>query len=64
MQGAGGQFAGFGQQAGGFGGGYGGQAVAPPAPSPWQALQDEAGRTYYWNSMTGQSQWEKPAGMA
>lgn len=31
--------------------------------SLWQALQDDQGRTYYYNSVTGVSQWEKPADM-
>eukprot|EP00967_Tisochrysis_lutea_P062688 scaffold80587_cov18-Tisochrysis_lutea.AAC.3 len=38
-------------------------AAAPAMPSVWQALQDDQGRTYYYNSQTGQSQWEKPAEM-
>eukprot|EP00884_Botryococcus_braunii_P023070 jgi/Botrbrau1/9447/Bobra.0252s0069.2 len=54
--------------------GYGAQAAADPyaasqaaygaqygAPaSPWQELQDGEGRTYYYNTTTGVSQWEKP----
>nr|BBC28455.1 C1, subunit of the circadian RNA-binding protein CHLAMY1 [Yamagishiella unicocca] len=35
------------------------QAAATGAS--WQALQDDQGRTYYYNSQTGVSQWEKPA---
>ena len=38
-------------------------AAAPAMPSVWQALQDDQGRTYYYNSQTGQSQWEKPMEM-
>jgi len=38
-------------------------AAAPAAASVWQALPDDQGRTYYYNSQTGQSQWEKPAEM-
>ncbi|KAF5831863.1 hypothetical protein DUNSADRAFT_12518 [Dunaliella salina] len=38
-------------------------AAAPAMPSVWQALQDDQGRTYYYNSQTGVSQWEKPAEM-
>nr|BBC28431.1 C1, subunit of the circadian RNA-binding protein CHLAMY1 [Yamagishiella unicocca] len=33
---------------------------AAAAGTSWQALQDEQGRTYYYNSQTGVSQWEKP----
>lgn len=51
--------------AGGYGGagGYGAPPAPAPAPSPWQAQLDEQGRTYYYNSQTGVSQWEKPAEM-
>lgn len=52
------------QQAAAYGG-YGGAAGAPAAAggggaSVWQELQDDQGRTYYYNSQTGVSQWEKP----
>ena len=30
----------------------------------WQAVVDDQGRTYYYNSISGQSQWEKPPGFA
>ncbi|PNH04564.1 Far upstream element-binding protein 3 [Tetrabaena socialis] len=36
-------------------------ASQPPSASVWQPLQDDQGRTYFYNSSTGQSQWEKPA---
>ena len=29
----------------------------------WQELQDDQGRTYYYNTQTGVSQWEKPSDM-
>ncbi|KXZ45354.1 hypothetical protein GPECTOR_55g260 [Gonium pectorale] len=38
------------------------QSSAKPA-SVWQALQDDQARTYYYNTQTGVSQWEKPADM-
>jgi far upstream element-binding protein len=50
-----------GAAAGGYGGGA--AAAAPAASSVWQAMNDEQGRTYYYNSQTGVSQWEKPAEM-
>lgn len=44
-----------------FGGGGGAAAAAKPA-SDWQELKDPAsGATYYYNSRTDQSSWEKPA---
>lgn len=42
---------------------YGAQygAAAPHAPAThWQELSDSEGRTYYYNTTTGTSQWEKP----
>lgn len=47
-------------------GAYGAAGAAPAAAggggaSVWQELQDDQGRTYYYNSQTGASQWEKPA---
>jgi len=38
-------------------------AAAAGASQVWQAVVDDQGRTYYYNSQTGQSQWEKPGGM-
>nr|BCL66124.1 C1, subunit of the circadian RNA-binding protein CHLAMY1 [Volvox africanus] len=42
-----------------------GTSAQPPVTSvcPWQVLQDDQGRNYYYNSQTGVSQWEKPADM-
>ena len=43
-------------------------SVGPPPPprvgdsSPWSAMKDENGDTYYHNSQTNQSQWEKVRG--
>ena len=47
-------------------GGYGGAAPAAAGgggASVWQELQDEQGRSYYYNAQTGVSQWEKPPDM-
>eukprot|EP00592_Proboscia_alata_P013326 CAMPEP_0194389022 /NCGR_PEP_ID=MMETSP0174-20130528/101678_1 /TAXON_ID=216777 /ORGANISM="Proboscia alata, Strain PI-D3" /LENGTH=702 /DNA_ID=CAMNT_0039180867 /DNA_START=31 /DNA_END=2139 /DNA_ORIENTATION=- len=47
----------------------GGYRPAPPPPaavaqvSPWKAATAADGQTYYYNDKTGESQWEKPAGM-
>lgn len=30
----------------------------------WEAYKDDQGREYYFNAETGETQWEKPAGMA
>ena len=35
----------------------------PAGGSMWQELQDDQGRTYYYNTQTGVSQWEKPSDM-
>ncbi|KAK9837727.1 hypothetical protein WJX74_003859 [Apatococcus lobatus] len=50
----------YGQPAGG--GAPQGMPQAQP-PSAWQELADDQGRTYYYNSQTGVSQWDKPAEM-
>jgi len=37
-------------------------AVAPAAAAvPWRALDDGSGNVYYYNALTGVSQWEKPS---
>lgn len=62
--------AGYGSSGGGGGGGYSAQAASTPPSttnnrpsSVWQELHDDQGRPYYYNTTTGVSQWEKPAGM-
>ena len=30
----------------------------------WEAIKDDEGRTYYYNTVTGESSWEAPAGFA
>lgn len=46
---------------------YGGYAAPPPGPpagaSPWKSAQAADGQTYYYNEKTGETQWDKPAGM-
>lgn len=42
------------------------QPKAPPPPmmlSPWKAATAPDGQIYYYNERTGETQWEKPAGM-
>ena len=48
---------------GAYGGGQGGQSQAAPTTSAWTEMPDNEGRTYYYNTQTGVSQWEKPADM-
>lgn len=42
------------------------QAIDPykHADLAWASARDPAGRTYYYNAMTGQSTWEKPPGFS
>ncbi|GBF99605.1 hypothetical protein Rsub_12069 [Raphidocelis subcapitata] len=49
--------------AGGGGAAPGGGAAGAAGSSVWQAIPDDQGRTYYYNTQTGLSQWEKPAEM-
>lgn len=37
-------------------------ALPARSASPWAAYTDQQGVTYYYNSVTNQSQWERPAG--
>lgn len=37
-------------------------AAAKRAQSPWTAVKDDQGKTYYWNKDTNQTSWDKPAG--
>jgi hypothetical protein len=44
----------------------GGTALPPmarPTPSTWTAEKDDAGHVYYFNHQTGESTWERPAGV-
>jgi far upstream element-binding protein len=62
----------YSQQYGGGGGGYGGpsygggggyQAPSVP-PSDWKTATAPDGQIYYFNERTGETQWDKPAGMS
>lgn len=46
---------------GGYAGGPASAAAGGGGASVWQEMQDDQGRTYYYNGQTGASQWEKPA---
>ena len=37
-----------------------GTSLETAAASKWQAVQDDEGRTYYWNKDTGETTWEPP----
>ena len=68
MGGGGGGYHGAHQQQPQYGGGYPPQQpVAPPmqaaAASPWKAATAPDGQVYYYNERSGETQWEKPAGM-
>ena len=53
------------------GGGDNDEAAQQPAPAAategeadvntiWEAIQDDEGRTYYYNTVTGETQWDQP----
>lgn len=57
--------------AGGGGGGFEasvagwvpGVGVVPAGgglPAPWKEVKDDQGRTYFYNTVSGVSQWERP----
>ena len=39
-------------------------ASEPPLPEGWEAVVDDAGRTYYWNVDTDETSWDRPAVIA
>jgi len=39
------------------------QQAPPPPAAVWRAANTVDGQTYYYNEKTGETQWEKPAGM-
>ena len=45
---------------GGGGGGGGAAAAANALPEGWTTQRDDEGDTYYFNSVTGESRWERP----
>ena len=40
-----------------------GANVEPGTGNSWQAFQDDEGRTYYYNEVTGMAQWDRPESM-
>jgi hypothetical protein len=38
-------------------------AAAPPAAGQWIEYRDDQNRPYYYNTVTGVTQWEKPPEM-
>lgn len=43
---------------------YGAPPGAPQAqPSPWKAATAADGQVYYYNQITQETQWDRPAGM-
>jgi hypothetical protein len=37
-----------------------GDADADGLPEGWEAVQDDLGRTYWWNTQTDETSWQKP----
>jgi far upstream element-binding protein len=63
---------GGGSGGGGYPGGYGGGGAMPPSGPPpppsasasaWKTANSPDGQVYYYNEATGETQWDKPAGM-
>jgi hypothetical protein len=51
------------ENGGGGGGGGGGSVGQVAAKEEWKPMTDKKGRTYYYNTATGQSSWKKPAAL-
>lgn len=42
---------------------YGAPPVGVPPPSEWKSATSPDGQIYYYNERTGETTWQKPAGM-
>jgi hypothetical protein len=47
----------------GYGAPHGAPHGAPQAQSPWKAATAADGQVYYYNQLTQETQWDRPAGM-